>query len=161
MAYGAQASGAFNSSSDGSGSGTGRADEMLQAHSVVGDFHTTLQYQKRHNGQFGMDTDYLYGVAASTIYKGWSDYGFQFGLSAAYARFVEITPLLSSLGITGSDRSPSPHRPNAERNTFRPGYFPLRNVPTWCSFHPASSRPASSLWRDGEIFLASSRRRKF
>ena len=105
MAYGAQASGAFNSSSDGSGSGTGRADEMLQAHSVVGDFHTTLQYQKRHNGQFGMDTDYLYGVAASTIYKGWSDYGFQFGLSAAYARFVEITPLLSSLGITGSDQS--------------------------------------------------------
>jgi len=105
MAYGAQTSGAFNSGSDGSGSGTGRPDEMLQAHSVIGDFHSTLQYQTKHNGQFGMDADYQYGVAASTIYKGWKEYGVNLGISAAYARFVEITPLLSSLGITGSDQS--------------------------------------------------------
>ena len=106
MAFGAQGSGAFNNAGDGSASGTGRTDSMLQLHARLGDFENTLQYQNAHSGQKGMDRDYRYAAAASTFYKGWVEaYGIAAGVSFAYAKFDEVSPYMRSLGIDGDDQS--------------------------------------------------------
>jgi hypothetical protein len=103
MAFGAQTSGAFNNSGDGAGSGTGRPERMLQLHFGRGDFDNTVQFQFKHFGSGNLDSDYRYGVAASTYYKGWPDIAI--GASAAYAKFESITPKMLALGIDGEDIS--------------------------------------------------------
>ena len=105
MAYGAQSSGAYNDSGDGSGSGTGRADRMLQFHSEFGDFATTIQYQYRQLSPSDIQSNYRYGTGASIIYKGWKDIGLQLGAAFSYAKFSEITEGMRSIGIDGSDQS--------------------------------------------------------
>jgi len=106
MAFGAQGSGAFNNAGDGSASGTGRADSMLQFHAKVGDFESTWQYQWRHSGQHGTDSTYRYAVAASTLYKGWMQLsGITVGAAFSYAKFDTFTPLMRSYGLEGDDQS--------------------------------------------------------
>ena len=73
MAYGAQAGGAFNSGTDGSPSGTGRTDKMLQLRSNHEMYDATLQVQLKHDSLQDFNTDYSYTMAGSLIYKGWED----------------------------------------------------------------------------------------
>jgi len=103
MAYGAQAGGAFNSGTDGSPSGTGRADEMLQVRSINESYNATLQAQLKHDALRDFDTDYSYTIAGSLIYKGWEDV--RLGASVAYGKFEEITSDMQGAGIDGNDIS--------------------------------------------------------
>lgn len=103
MAYGAQASGAFNSGTDGSPSGTGRADVMLQARTSKEVYDAALQVQFRHDALREFDTDYLYTMAGSFIYKGWEDV--RMGASLAYGKFDKITPDMQAVDIDGNDWS--------------------------------------------------------
>ena len=105
MAYGAQASGAYNNSSDGSTSGTGRADRMFQIHFSINDFESTLQYQFGHNSLEGLDSEFRYNIGGSLIYEGWKEAGWTAGAAFAYAKYDEITPLMYQMGIKGDDQS--------------------------------------------------------
>lgn len=101
MAYGAHAGGAFNGGTDGSPSGTGRADMMLQARTKQEMYDATMQVQFRHDARRNFDTDYLYTAAGSFIYKGWEN--IKAGASFAYGEFDERTSKMGSFGIDGND----------------------------------------------------------
>ena len=103
MAYGAQAGGAFNSGTDGSPSGTGRTDKMLQLRSNHEMYDATLQVQFKHDALRDLNTDYSYTMAGSLIHKGWED--IRFGTSFAYGKFDDITPQMQGIGIDGNDFS--------------------------------------------------------
>ena len=103
MAYGAQAGGAFNSGTDGSPSGTGRTDKMLQLRSSHEMYDATLQVQLKHDALQDFNTDYSYTMAGSLIYKGWED--IRLGTSFAYGKFDDITPQMQTLSIDGHDFS--------------------------------------------------------
>jgi len=99
MAYGAQASGAFNSEP----SGTGRADKMLQVRTEKDTYHVTLQTQFKHDALNDWNMDYDYTLAGSLVYKGLQD--FKLGAAINYGRFDEITPQMRNDGIDGADFS--------------------------------------------------------
>jgi len=99
IAYGAQASGAFNSES----SGTGRADKMLQLRREQETYDVTLQTQFRHDTLNDWNTAYDYTLGGSIIYKGLED--IKVGAAINYGRFDEITPQMQSDGIVGDDFS--------------------------------------------------------
>ncbi|MEA3490466.1 MAG: hypothetical protein U9R27_01050 [Campylobacterota bacterium] len=103
MAFGSQASGAFNAGTDGGVSGTGRADKVMQIQTNWKDLHAKLQLQYKHNAHSDIDIDYDYGVAGSLIYKGWSD--IRAGVAVSYAKFNDITAQMVDLGIEGADLS--------------------------------------------------------
>lgn len=105
MAFGAQASGAFNRGTDGGPSGTGRPDDMVQVRTSRELYDATLQVQFRHNTLMDLNTttDYTYTVGGSFIYKGWGD--LKAGSSISYGKFDEITPDMRSVGIDGDDWS--------------------------------------------------------
>lgn len=105
MAFGAQASGAFNRGTDGGPSGTGRPDNMLQVRTGSELYDATLQVQFSHNSLMDLNTttDYTYTVGGSFIYKGWGD--LKAGSSISYGKFDEITPDMRSVGIDGDDWS--------------------------------------------------------
>jgi len=103
MAFGAQSSGAFNNSTDGSESGTGRPDRVVQIKTKQELYNINLQYQPTHPSSGNIDSDYSYGLAASFIYK-YSDF-IRMGISASYAKFDDITPSMNSIGIDGDDQS--------------------------------------------------------
>ena len=103
MAYGAQASGAFNAGTDGSPSGTGRAERMLQARIDQELYEATLQVQFKHDAISNFDTNYSYTAAVSFTYKGWENV--KVGASVAYGKFDNITSEMLSIGITGNDWS--------------------------------------------------------
>ena len=103
MAYGAQASGAFNNSGDGSDSGTGRADRMLQVHFSFNDFESTVQYQFGHDTPEGLDAAFSHRMGASLVYEGWKEEGWRAGAAFTYARYDEITAEMRQKGITGDD----------------------------------------------------------
>ena len=105
MAYGAQASGAYNNSSDGSASGTGRADRMIQIHFSLNRFESTLQYQFGHSGPEGLDSEFRYGIGGSLMYEGWKEEGWSAGAAFSYAKYEAITPLMQQMGIRGDDQS--------------------------------------------------------
>lgn len=103
MAFGAQASGAFNRGTDGGPSGTGRPDEMLQVRRNRELYDATLQVQLKQNTLMDLNTttDYTYTVGGSFIYKGLEN--FKAGISISYGKFDEITPDMRSVGIDGND----------------------------------------------------------
>lgn len=103
MAYGAQAGGAFNNSTDGSESGTGRPDRLVQLSYQNEQYNYKIQMQTNHPAPGNIDTEYQYGVSGSLIHKGWED--IRWGASFAYAKFDEITPSMNSIGIYGNDQS--------------------------------------------------------
>lgn len=103
MAYGAQAGGAFNSGTDGSLSGTGRAYRMLQARTDKETYEGTVQVQLKHSALQNFNTDYSYAAAGSFIYKGWE--AIKAGVSVDYGKFEEITSEMQSVGIDGNDFS--------------------------------------------------------
>lgn len=103
MAYGAQASGAFNNSTDGSESGTGRPDRVVQIKKEQEQYKLNLQYQPPHPSSGNIDSDYSYGVAGSFIYK-YSDI-VRIGASMSYSKFDAITPNMDQIGIDGNDQS--------------------------------------------------------
>ena len=105
MAYGAQASGAFNNSGDGSDSGTGRADKILQMHFSVNDFESTVQYQFGHDIPEGLDAAFSHRMGASLVYKGWTEEGWRVGTAFAYARYDVITEEMREKGIMGDDQA--------------------------------------------------------
>ena len=100
MAFGASGSGAFNNHSDGSASGTGRADNMLQLHVDKEKYSATLQYQLPHNDDV---KEYRYGTAGSFLYNGWEDV--KLGTSVALGKFESITEPMRAVGIDGDDIS--------------------------------------------------------
>jgi len=99
MAYGAQAAGAFNSES----SGTGRADRMLQLRREQEKFDITLQAQFGHDILNDWNAAYDYTLGGSVVYKGLED--FKLGAAINYGRFDEITPQMQIDGIGGNDFS--------------------------------------------------------
>jgi len=103
MAFGAQASGAFNNLSDGSDSGTGRPDRVVQLKTKQNIYNISLQFQPIHQSSEDIDSDYSYGIAGSVIYK-YSDF-LRIGASIAYAKFDDITLSMNSIGIDGDDQS--------------------------------------------------------
>lgn len=103
MAFGAQSSGAFNAGTDGSTSGTGRPDMQLQMRTEKALYDAAVQVQYRHEALSGFDTNYLYTVAGSFMYKGWGD--IKAGASIAYGEFDEITSKMQAIGIDGNDWS--------------------------------------------------------
>lgn len=104
MAYGAQASGAFNNSSDGGQSGTGRPDSLVQLSYQTEQFNSKLQIQLKHTAPDNIiDAEYEYGVSGSLVYKGWED--IRWGASFAFAKFDEINPSMNNIGIYGDDQS--------------------------------------------------------
>ena len=103
MTFGNQGNAAFNHGGDGSESGTGRADNMLQFHMKKYDFEVTAQYQFAHESPDTLDTSYHYTTAASLTYKGFEN--ISLGAAFAYAAFDEITPLLQTQGISGNEES--------------------------------------------------------
>lgn len=105
MAFGAQASGAYNNSSDGSDSGTGRVDRMFQTHYEGKNFETTMQYQYAHNGPAGLNGRYSYSAGGSYMYNGWEEEGWIVGAAFSYATFHEITAEMYQAGIRGNDQS--------------------------------------------------------
>ena len=105
MAYGAQASGAYNNSGDGSDSGTGRADRMLQVHFSINDFEATVQYQFGHDTPEGLDGAFTSRMGASLVYEGWKEEGWRVGAAFIYAKYNEITALMHQQGITGDDQA--------------------------------------------------------
>ena len=105
MAYGAQASGAYNNSGDGAVSGTGRADRMLQVHFSFSDFESTLQYQFGHDSPEGLDGKFSYRMGGSLYYEGWKEEGWRAGAAFAYAKYEQVTSVMRQMGITGDDQS--------------------------------------------------------
>lgn len=105
MAYGAQASSAYNNSGDGSDSGTGRVDKMLQSHFCANDFESTVQYQFRHHGPEGLDGEYSYSVGGIFMSSSHKEQGWLAGVAFSYAKFDEITAQIRQMGITGNDQS--------------------------------------------------------
>ncbi len=103
MAYGSQTSGAFNDGTDGSASGTGRPDRMLQIRTGRETFKATLQVQSSHDENENIDKSYQYGLGGSVIYKGWEN--IQAGGAFVYEKFDEITAEMIAMGITGDDQS--------------------------------------------------------
>ncbi len=105
MAFGSQAGGAFNNGTDGSSSGTGRADEVIQLRTKNEEykFKAAVQFQLGHTDQKNISKEYQYGVAGSLIYTGWE--GFNVGASFAYAKFDENTSAMHELNIEGEDQS--------------------------------------------------------
>ena len=103
MAFGAQSSGAFNNSTDGSESGTGRPDRVVQIKTKQDQYNINLQYQPMHPSTGNIDSDYSYGIAGSLVYK-YSDF-IRVGTSISYARFEDITPSMNAIGIDGDDQS--------------------------------------------------------
>ncbi len=103
MAFGAQASGAFNAGTDGGASGTGRADKIMQIQTNWKDIHAKVQLQYKHDAHNGIDIDYDYSISGSLIYKGWSN--IRAGIALSYAKFDDITAQMLALGIDGEDFS--------------------------------------------------------
>jgi len=103
MAFGVQASGAFNNSSDGSNSGTGRPDRVVQLKTTQDIYNVSLQFQPTHPSSEDIDSDYSYGIAGSTIYK-YSDF-LRVGASISYVKFNDITQAMNSIGIDGDDQA--------------------------------------------------------
>lgn len=103
MAYGAQSSGAFNSATDGSPSGTGRSDYMLQLRTNKDNYDATFQLQSQHDAFRGFETDYSYTAAGSFIYKGWEN--IKLGASVNYGKFDDVTHQMETLNIDGNDLS--------------------------------------------------------
>jgi hypothetical protein len=103
MTFGKQGSGAYNNGGDGSESGTGRVDNMLQVHMKKFDFSVTAQYQFAHDGPDNLDTPYRYTTAASLLYRGFEN--ISMGAAFDYAAFDEITPLMKGLGIHGNEEN--------------------------------------------------------
>jgi predicted porin len=99
MTYGAQAGGAFNFES----SGTGRADKMVQIRTEKDVYNITLQAQFKHDTLNDLNTDYDYTAAGSLVYSGME--GFKLGAAMNYGRFDEITTKMQSVGIDGDDFS--------------------------------------------------------
>ncbi len=100
MAFGAVGSGAFNNNGDGSASGTGRPNNMLQLYMDKETYSTTLQYQLQHSSD---GKEYRYGTAGSFVYKGWEDS--KVGASVALGKFKKITETMRDIGIDGDDIS--------------------------------------------------------
>jgi predicted porin len=103
MAFGAQASGAFNNLSDGGDSGTGRPDRVIQIKTKHDRYKIKLQFQPTHLAPENIDTEYQYSLSSSIIYK-YSDYLY-IGASIAYAKFDNITEHMADIGIDGNDQS--------------------------------------------------------
>lgn len=105
MAFGGQAGGAFNNGTDGSSSGTGRVDEVIQLRTKNEEhkFKAALQLRLEHTDQKNVDKDYQYDVAGSLTYTGLD--GFNVGASFAYAKFDGITSDMSDYNIDGNDQS--------------------------------------------------------
>jgi len=103
MAFGAQASGAFNNSSDGSESGTGRPDRVIQIKTKQDRYKINLQFQPTHPASDNIGVDYQYNLSGSIIYQ-YSDYIY-IGASIAYAKFDDITKQMNDIGIDGNDQS--------------------------------------------------------
>jgi hypothetical protein len=103
MTYGALASGAFNNKSDGSNSGTGRADYLLQLNVDKLNHDSTIQVQLRHKADSNIDTHYKYNIAASYLYHPRDD--FQIGCAFNYGHFEQITPHMKSIGIDDNELS--------------------------------------------------------
>ncbi len=104
MAYGSESSGAFNASSDGGASGTGRPEGVIQAYTKREDgFSVRLQYQSPHHPNNAINSEYSYGLGGNIIYKGWSN--IKLGASVVYNKFTGITPEMLAMGIDGNDLS--------------------------------------------------------
>ena len=102
-AFGKQGTGAYNNGGDGSESGTGRVDNMLQLHIKKESYTITTQYQFAHDGPDNLNVDYQYSMAASFVYNGFKN--ISMGTALSYAKFDEITPSLHALGIRGEDQA--------------------------------------------------------
>jgi len=94
MVFGALGNGVYNAGTDGGGSGTGRAANVLQLRikKDVYNIGLQLQYHKKGFNLF-YEGDYEYGAGVSLYYKG-LDNGVKIGLTANYAHF-ETSKLLS------------------------------------------------------------------
>ena len=103
MAYGSQASGAFNSGTDGSLSGTGRAYDMIQVRTNKETYDGTIQVQLKHDTLSDLNSSYNYTVAGSFIYKGWE--GIKAGVSVDYGKFDHLTSDMLNIGIDGNELS--------------------------------------------------------
>lgn len=103
MAYGALSSGAFNNKSDGSYSGTGRADYLIQFHIDDIKYDATFQIQTKHKGAKELDSRYRYGISASYQYT--FDNNIKLGSAFAFGKFEKITPYMKTVGINGDDIS--------------------------------------------------------
>jgi len=103
MTFGKQGNGAYNNGGDGSESGTGRVDNMIQIHTKISDIETTMQYQLSHDASENIDTTYRYTTAVSLKYRGFED--ISLAVAFAYGDFEEITPTMRDIGIIGDDEN--------------------------------------------------------
>ena len=94
MVFGALGNGTYNAGTDGGGSGTGRAADVLQLRIKKDVYNLGLQVQY-HPKEFDFlyKGDYEYGAGISLFYKG-LDNGVKIGLTGNYAHFETSDPLL-------------------------------------------------------------------
>jgi len=111
MVFGALGNGVYNSGTDGGGSGTGRAANVLQLRIKKDVYNIGLQLQYHPKNFSALYSGvYAYGAAFSLYYKG-LDNGLKLGLTANYARLRDIyAPLdanssdtLASRGVGEND----------------------------------------------------------
>jgi len=94
MVFGALGNGVYNAGTDGGGSGTGRAANVLQLRikKDVYNMGIQVQYHPKELDLF-YEGNYEYGAGVSLFYKG-LDNGVKIGLTANYAYFNTLDPLL-------------------------------------------------------------------
>ena len=94
MVFGALGNGVYNAGTDGGGSGTGRAANVLQLRIKKDVYNLGIQVQY-HPKEFDFfyEGNYEYGTGVSLFYKG-LDNGVKIGLTANYAHFDTSDPLL-------------------------------------------------------------------
>ncbi len=99
MVFGALGNGSFNAGTDGGGSGTGRAANVLQLRMKKDVYNLGIQVQYHPKGlDFFYEGNYEYGTGVSLFYKG-LDNGVKIGLTANYAYFKTSDPLLDGHDI--------------------------------------------------------------
>ncbi len=105
IVFGAQGDGVYNAGTDGGGSGTGRASNLLQVRVSKSDFNLGLQVQA-HQTPFRLPFDedvYDYCFGGSFFYKGLSS-GVKVGIAANYATFQD-REAMAPLGVKGEDHA--------------------------------------------------------
>lgn len=99
MVFGALGNGVYNAGTDGGGSGTGRAANVLQLRMKKDVYNLGIQVQYHPKDlDFLYEGDYEYGAGVSLFYKG-LDNGVKIGLTANYAHFNTSDPLLDGHDI--------------------------------------------------------------
>ena len=104
IVFGGLGNGSFNAGTDGGGSGTGRASDVLQIRLKKDEFNLGVQAQA-HQAFFSLDSSSLYDYCfgGSLFYKGFTS-GVKVGVAVNYAKYLDISSL-EPIGVEGNDHA--------------------------------------------------------